>query len=73
MKYKILRLNKSVHILFVLLLFAFLGINGYAQPTGAIKSLFSIGEGQYVCFSKGNLQYQVSTYTWRFAENQSFP
>ena len=54
----------------VVVLFAVLGIKGYAQPTGAIRSLFSIGEGQYVCFSKGNLQYRASDHTWRFAENQ---
>ncbi|MCR5659884.1 MAG: hypothetical protein K6G25_11250 [Bacteroidales bacterium] len=41
-----------------------------AQPTGAINGVFSIGEGQQVYFSKGNLQYQASTNTWRFADNQ---
>lgn len=40
-------------------------------PTGAIDGLFTVGqEGQRVCFSQGNLQYQASTNTWRFAENQ---
>ena len=28
------------------------------------------GNARYVWFSKGNLQYQASTGTWRFAENQ---
>ena len=39
-------------------------------PTGAINGLFSVSEGQQVYFSQGNLQYQASTNTWRFAENQ---
>ena len=39
-------------------------------PTGAIKGLFSVSETQMVYFSQGNVQYQASTDTWRFAENQ---
>lgn len=39
-------------------------------PVGGICSPFSIGEGKKVCFSKGNYQYQPSTRTSRFAENQ---
>ena len=39
-------------------------------PEGAIPALFSVSETQQVFFSKGNLQYQASTGTWRFAENQ---
>ena len=39
-------------------------------PIGAINGLFSVGESTQVYFSKGNLQYQASTGTWRFAENQ---
>ena len=40
-------------------------------PEGAINGLFTINEnGDKVYFSKGNLQYQASTNTWRFAENQ---
>ena len=31
---------------------------------------FSIASGRQVWFSKGNLQYQASTGTWRFAEHQ---
>lgn len=46
------------------------GGNGNA-PVGAIDGLFTINEnGDQVYFSKGNLQYQASTNTWRFAENQ---
>ena len=39
-------------------------------PIGSINGLFSIGEGPQMCFSQGNLQYQASTNTWRFAEHQ---
>ena len=37
---------------------------------GASYALFSIGENRQVRFSRGNLQYQASTDTWRFAEEQ---
>ena len=40
-------------------------------PTGAIGGKFTINSsGDKVYFSKGNLQYQASSKTWRFAENQ---
>ena len=39
-------------------------------PEGAINGLFSVSETKQVYFSKGNLQYQASTNTWRFAEHQ---
>ena len=41
-----------------------------SYPVGAINGLFSVSETQQVYFSQGNLQYQASTNTWRFAENQ---
>ena len=40
-------------------------------PEGALSGLFSIGPNRKVLFSKGNLQYQPSTKTWRFAEKQT--
>ena len=39
-------------------------------PQGAIDGLFSVNATQRVWFSRGNLQYQASTQTWRFATNQ---
>ena len=39
-------------------------------PTGAINGLFSVSANQQVYFSQGNLQYQASTDTWQFADNQ---
>lgn len=44
---------------------------GSGVPPGAINGLFTINaKGDQVYFSQGNLQYQASTNTWRFAENQ---
>ena len=37
---------------------------------GAINGVFSVDNNTKVCFSKGNLQFQASTNTWKFAENQ---
>ena len=37
---------------------------------GALPGLFSVSATQQVHFSQGNLQYQASTKTWRFAEHQ---
>ena len=38
---------------------------------GACSYAFPVSSsGKKVYFSKGNLQYQASTDTWRFAENQ---
>ena len=37
---------------------------------GAINGRFSVDPSREVLFSQGNLQYQASTNTWRFAENQ---
>ena len=45
-------------------------IKNYACPTGAINGLFSVSGSRQVYFSRGNLQYQASTNTWRFAEHQ---
>ena len=38
--------------------------------TVAPPAEFSVGESKKVYFAHGNLQYQASTQTWRFAENQ---
>lgn len=39
-------------------------------PEGSTGNLFSVGQSKKVYFSKGNLQYQASTNTWRFADKQ---
>ena len=40
------------------------------RERGKRIGIFSVGEGKYVSFSRGNLQYIQSTKTWQFAENQ---
>ena len=37
---------------------------------GVLAGKFSVSATTQVQFSQGNLQYQASTHTWRFAENQ---
>ena len=37
---------------------------------GKRVGIFSVGEGKYVSFSQGNLQYIQSTKTWHFAKEQ---
>ena len=39
-------------------------------PVGFVDGLFAVSDFQQVYFSQGNLQYQASTNTWRFAEHQ---
>ena len=39
-------------------------------PEGAVGGLFSVSGSEQVYFAKGNLQYQATTGTWRFAEHQ---
>ena len=39
-------------------------------PDGVLPGSFSVSATQQVHFSQGNLQYQASTNTWRFAEHQ---
>ena len=41
-----------------------------ANGNGLLSGVFSVSENTQVGFSQGNLQYQASTNTWRFAENQ---
>lgn len=40
------------------------------EDGSGIPGTFSVSATKKVFFSKGNLQYQASTNTWRFAENQ---
>lgn len=42
----------------------------YISDGTLINGKFSVAKGKQVYFSQGNLQYQASTNTWRFAENQ---
>jgi formylglycine-generating enzyme required for sulfatase activity len=40
------------------------------RERGKRIGIFSVGEGKYVSFSQGNLQYIQSTKTWQFAKEQ---
>ena len=58
---------------FLLALAASVGMS-WAAPAvavdGKLPGAFSVSDTKVVYFSQGNLQYQASTNTWRFAENQ---
>ena len=58
---------------FLLALAASVGMS-WADPAvavnGKLPGAFSVSATQQVYFSQGNLQYQASTNTWRFAEHQ---
>ena len=45
---------------------------GVNAPEGAIGGIYSVSAMEKVYFSQGNLQYQASTNTWRFAEKQYY-
>ena len=75
MKNKYLQNKNALHSALLVLLLSAVGMmTANAQnnaPVGAINGLFTINaNGDQVYFSQGNLQYQASTNTWRFAENQ---
>ena len=56
--------------LFTLFAAAIVAATMYATE-GALPGAFTINaQGDQIRFAKGNLQYQASTQTWRFAENQ---
>jgi len=54
---------------FLLALAASVGLMN-AAVDGKLPGAFSVSDTKVVYFSQGNLQYQASTNTWRFAENQ---
>ena len=61
--------RKRILLILILLLIGLTPSN--AQIEGLLNGTFSINEQVQVGFSKGNLQYQASTNTWRFAEEQT--
>ncbi len=54
---------------FLLALVASVGMS-WAASNDKLPGAFSVSGTKVVYFSKGNLQYQASTNTWRFAKNQ---
>lgn len=69
MQLKTLHQRKRKFFLFILLLCSAGMTKMYAQ-NGVLNGVFSVDEDTQVYFSQGNLQYQASTNTWRFAEHQ---
>ena len=65
-------MNRMKRLLTLLLLTCGLTTGLWASSIpGALSGRFTINaSGEKVLFSQGNLQYQASTDTWRFAENQ---
>ena len=58
---------------FLSLCAAVMGLSGCIKldkSSGCLNGSFSVAEGKYVRFSRGNLQYTWSTQTWSFAKNQ---
>lgn len=70
MQLKTLHQREWKFFLFILLLNVAGMTKTPAQIQGALNGVFSVSENTQVCFSQGNLQYQASTNTWRFAEHQ---
>jgi hypothetical protein len=66
----------KIHFLFVsaiLLAFSLVACNNNepsSKVEGALAGKFSVSASKRVCFSSGNLQYQPSSGSWRFAPNQ---
>lgn len=59
----------SMRKLFIFAAVALLATSIYAID-GALPGKFTVSGGKTICFSMGNLQYQASTGTWRFAPRQ---
>ena len=64
------KMKNSMKKLFFTLLCAAMTLAAQAKQEGALPGVFSVGEGRFVVFSQGNLQYQAFGDYWRFAENQ---
>ena len=64
-------MKKSILLCLIIILFASCEqISNNTTEEGVLHGLFSVSETEQVRFSQGNLQYQASTATWRFADNQ---
>jgi hypothetical protein len=64
-------MNRNILLFFVLILLVSCENEPIVDITdNALSGLFSVSPMEQVRFSPGNLQYQASTNTWRFAENQ---
>ncbi|MBQ6771707.1 MAG: hypothetical protein IJP44_12120, partial [Bacteroidales bacterium] len=66
----VLRMKMTAKAVLMVLLLSAAGMTKANAQTGALNGLFSVNDSTQVRFSQGNLQYQASTNTWQFAENQ---
>ncbi len=57
-------------LLLAMMAIAVNAFNAFSAQTGALPGKFYVGNGKYVQFSKGNLQFDVKKRTYSFAENQ---
>lgn len=62
--------GKEQEISFILIADSNYGQSSNKENTIIKSGRFSVSANKKVYFSRGNLQYQASTKTWRFAENQ---
>lgn len=62
--------SQVVNLVVSMTLYAQWNVKGGFDSNGASNAMFSVSSTKFVRFSRGNLQYQASTGTWRFAENQ---
>ena len=70
MNVSFLHLKRALRAALLVLLLSVVGMTKANAQTGALNGLFSVNDSTQVRFSQGNLQYQASTNTWQFAENQ---
>jgi hypothetical protein len=64
-------INKNIVLFFILVLLSSCDTEPIVETSdNALPGLFSVSPTEQVRFSPGNLQYQASTDTWRFALNQ---
>ena len=57
-------------LLLAMMAIAVNAFNAFSAQTGALPGKFYVGNGKYVQFSKGNLQYNIGDATFNFAEHQ---
>ena len=69
---EIMRIFKRCANILILFAMVLTAMSVQAATPGALSGRFSINDkGGEVVFSQGNLQFQASTGTWRFAEHQT--
>jgi len=61
---------KRLILLTLMLFLSIVAVTAQKVPDNCIPGVFSVSADKKVYFSKGNLQYQPCSNTWRFAEQQ---